>query len=119
MKTHLPVVNVAIWVHPVVYIEGDVDYDMGNVESGRDVFIQGSVRSGFSVRAGGSVSVGGTVESGSSIHAQEDIVVSQGIVGASTRVVALGEDGLYVRLDRDAVGGHLLDTVAQVRRVLL
>jgi hypothetical protein len=87
---HVEVKGKVVSVHPVVYINGDVDYSLGNIESGKDVYIDGSVLSGFSIKAGGSVMVGGTVESGATIHAERDVVVSQGIVGNNTRVVALG-----------------------------
>jgi uncharacterized protein len=83
--------NDTVYVREMIHIEGDVDYDLGNIKAGKDIFITGSVRSGFTVSAGGSIAIGGTVEPGAAVNAQEDIVVAQGIVGAHTRVVALGD----------------------------
>ena len=78
-------------VNEVIKIVGDVDYNLGNIEAGKDVYITGTVRSGFAIRAKGSVSIGGAVEAGCSINAQGDIVVAQGIVGETTQIVALGD----------------------------
>jgi len=87
---HVRAKDGVVRVHPVVYINGDIDYDLGNIESGKDVYIKGSVRAGFSVRAGGSVSIEGIVESGASVYAQGDIIAAKGIVGDTTKIVAVG-----------------------------
>jgi uncharacterized protein (DUF342 family) len=79
-----------VTIREMVQIYGDVDYDLGSIEAGKDVHISGSVRPGFSVRAGGSIAIGGGIESGASINAYEDVIVSQGIVGDTTQIVALG-----------------------------
>ena len=86
VKVHKDIVSVS----PTIYIDGDVDYDLGDIEAGKDVHITGSVRSGFSIKAGGSVLIGGTVESGACLNAREDVIAAQGIVGETTRVMALG-----------------------------
>lgn len=79
-----------IHVRTVYAVSGDVNYDSGNIDVPGDVEIKGSVRSGFTVRAGGTVTVGGAVESGAMVHARGDVIVSKGIFGDRTRVVALG-----------------------------
>ena len=79
-----------IHVRPVYTVSGDVDYDTGNIDVPGDVEISGSVRTGFRVKAGGTVTVGGTVEPGAEIHSRGDVIVSKGIFGDRTRVVALG-----------------------------
>ncbi len=88
---HVKAKDGIVRVHPVVYINGDIDYDLGNIESGKDVHIKGSIRAGFSVRAGGSVSIEGIVESGASVYAQGDVIAAKGIVGEATRIVAMGD----------------------------
>ena len=88
---HVKAKDGTVRVHTVVYINGDVDYDLGNIESGKDVHIKGSIRAGFSVRAGGSVSIEGIVESGASVYAQGDVIAAKGIVGETTKVVAMGD----------------------------
>lgn len=47
----------SVSVNAVYRISGDVDYETGNVEFDGDVFIFGSVNTGFEVRAGGNVTV--------------------------------------------------------------
>ena len=80
----------AIQVNEVFVVSGDVNYDVGNIDVRTDVQISGSVCSGFSVRAGGTVTVNGMIESGATVNSQADVLVSQGIVGESTKIVALG-----------------------------
>ena len=78
-------------VNSVFVVNGDVDYAVGNIESGQDVQIIGTVRSGFEVRAGGSVTIGGVVEAGAEVHAGGDVVVARGILGQDTKVAAQGD----------------------------
>lgn len=77
-------------VHEVLRIDGDVDYDLGNIEAGRDVHITGSVQPGFSIRLAGDLVVEGLVEDGAAIEADGDVLAAGGIVGAGTNVVAGG-----------------------------
>lgn len=86
-------VNVAgdtIEVQLVFAINGDVDYDSGNIDLPTNVDISGSVVSGFSVKSGGSVTIGGAIENGATVQAKGDVIVAKGIFGADTKVVALG-----------------------------
>ena len=77
-------------VHEVIEIRGDVDYNLGNIDAGKDVYITGSIKPGFSVKLVGDLLVGGTIEGGASINAGGDVAVARGIVGKDTRIVALG-----------------------------
>ena len=79
-----------IQVNEVFVVNGDVNYDVGNIDVRTDVDINGSVCSGFSVKAGGTVTINGMVESGATVNSQADILVSQGIVGETTKIVAFG-----------------------------
>ncbi len=79
-----------IEVNPVLRIEGDVDEKTGNIESGQDIVITGSVRKGLKVSAEGSVVISGVVEQGASVNAKGDVIVEQGIMGADTKVLSLG-----------------------------
>lgn len=80
-----------ISVNPIFRISGDVDYETGNVAFEKDIFIVGSVKTGFEVRAGGNVTIGGSIESGASVRAKGNVTVGRGILGKTTRVVAMGE----------------------------
>ena len=71
-------------------IDGSVDYDTGNIDVPTDVYIKGSVVTGFSVKSKGSITVEGTVEPGASLYAREDIIVAKGITGQKTQVIAQG-----------------------------
>ncbi len=69
-----------ISVLPVVVINGDVNYDSGNIDFNGSVQITGSVLPGFSVKAKGDVYIGNTVED-AIIEADGDITVKMGVVG--------------------------------------
>ncbi len=72
--------NKLISVLPVAYINGDVNYDTGNIDFKGSVHIRGSVLAGFTVRATGDITVEKTVED-SIILADGDITVKMGVVG--------------------------------------
>ncbi len=93
-------------VNPALTVRGDVDFEVGNIDVGDDVIIQGSVLSGFRVRAGGSVMVSGVVEVGAVIEAGRHIVVAQGIIGETTTVTAGADvETRYVQGARILAGG--------------
>lgn len=77
-------------VEKVFLVEGDVDYEVGNIETTADVEVTGSVTSGFRIKSAGSVVVAGVIESGAVVQAGGDVVAAGGIVGEKTRVVARG-----------------------------
>ena len=79
-----------ISVLPVMTINGDIDYEVGNIETDADVQIQGTVRTGFSIRSGGNILIGGQIENGANVWADGDIGVSQAIVGGEARVISGG-----------------------------
>jgi uncharacterized protein (DUF342 family) len=83
--------NDTVDVHSIVRIFGDVDYELGNLAAGNDVYISGSVLPGFSVQAEGDVIIGGTVEPTAQVRAKGDVIVAKGILGDQTRVVAMGD----------------------------
>ncbi len=81
-------------------IAGDVNSETGNVDFRGDVFVSGSLLSGFSVVASGSVHLNGIVEAGSSILAGRDVVAAGGIIGKETGVVA--EGSIFTRFIQQA-----------------
>ena len=82
--------NNTVTIDPVLRINGDVDYELGNIDFDQDVQISGSVLTGFSVSSGGDLTVVGIVESGATVRSKGDLSVSKGILGETTTVVALG-----------------------------
>ena len=80
-----------VCVNPMFRINGDVDYSTGNVEVEKDLYISGSVCSGFTVKAGENATIAGTVEPGATVRMRGDLNVGNGILGETTRVVVLGE----------------------------
>jgi len=88
---HVAIVGDTLHVRTVFYVGADLDYAVGNIDVPGDVQVTGSVKPGFSVKAGGSITIGGAVELGASVHAKGDVVASRGILGDTTRVVALGD----------------------------
>ncbi len=102
---------------PLLHITGDVEEA---IDTDRAVRLDGSVCAGGSVEAGGDIDVGGAVAAGAVLSSRGDVVVADGIVGATTQVFALGQlqarhiDQSQARAGGDiAVGGSLAR--AQVR----
>jgi uncharacterized protein (DUF342 family) len=72
--------NGRIYVEEVLFINGDVSLETGNITSLGSVVIAGNVQDNFIVKAAGNVEVKGTVQK-ALIEAEGDIVVRQGISG--------------------------------------
>ncbi len=72
--------NNKVSVLPIAVINGDVNYDTGNIDFNGSVHIHGSVITGFSVKAKGDVIVEKSVED-ATIEADGDITVREGVVG--------------------------------------
>ena len=82
--------NDHLCVHRIFRVSQDVDFSTGNIDVDQDVYIPGSVRSGFTVKAGGNITVVGSVENGTTIRAKGNLDVGKGIIGEKTRVVVKG-----------------------------
>ena len=61
------------------FIEGDVDYNTGNVKFDKNVYIAGSIKSGFRVEA---IDVVANTIDGGTVKAQGDIFVQNGITAS-------------------------------------
>lgn len=71
-------------------LEGDINYRTGNIDFAGEVFVNGSVKTGFSVKATGNITIANGVEFGAEVVSLGDIIVGEGIVGKDTRVIAQG-----------------------------
>ena len=80
MDGHLEYKNRAFQIRPVLNIQGDVDYSIGNIDFIGDVHIKGDVRENFRVSASGSVTIDGLVEA-STVEAGGDLTITRGVVG--------------------------------------
>jgi hypothetical protein len=77
-------------VDPVLIVEGDVDFETGNISFAGTVAVRGSILDGFTVQAAGDVIVENTVQA-ATVDAGGDVVVRRGILTrAKTRVTADG-----------------------------
>ncbi len=80
-----------ISVLPIVYIQGDINYETGNIDFDGSVHIMGSVLPGFNVKARGDVIIEKNVDD-ALIDAQGDIIVKMGVVGKEhAKLVANGK----------------------------
>jgi len=77
-----------ISVSRLLHINGDVDFNTGNLDFDGEISIQGSVIQGFSVKATSNITITGTVESGATVMAGRNLTVGRGILGRKTRVTA-------------------------------
>ncbi len=77
-------------VFPIYEVNGDVDYNIGNIDFVGSVVIRGNVRSGFRVKASGDIRVTGGVEAAELI-ADGSIEISGGILGQNKGMVKAGK----------------------------
>jgi hypothetical protein len=76
------------------YVNGDVDYSIGNIDFNGNVTIKGMVLTGFEVKATGDIIVMKGVES-AEVRAGRDVKISGGIIGGGDHIVCCGRN-LYV-----------------------
>ena len=86
MDGHLEFKGEGFQVRPVMEIEGDVDYEIGNINFTGDVHVKGDVRENFSVVATGSVTIDGLVEA-ATVEAGGDLVITKGVVGDNRALI--------------------------------
>jgi uncharacterized protein (DUF342 family) len=77
-------------VFPIFEVNGDVDYNIGNIDFVGTVVIRGSVLSGFKIKAAGDIRITGSVE-GADLDAEGSIEISAGILGHNKGVIRAGK----------------------------
>ncbi|WP_128894216.1 DUF342 domain-containing protein [Longirhabdus pacifica] len=80
-----------VHILPLLEINGDVDYTIGNIEFVGHVMITGSVLPGFKVKAEGNVHIRGNVE-GAIVEAGGSIEINAGILGKKKTTIQSGKD---------------------------
>ncbi|PZD93347.1 DUF342 domain-containing protein [Paenibacillus sambharensis] len=78
-------------VFPVYEVNGDVDYNIGNIDFVGTVVIRGNVLTGFRVRAAGDIRVIGGVE-GAELESDGSIEITGGIVAGNKGLVKAGKN---------------------------
>ncbi|MEX2462231.1 MAG: FapA family protein [Paenibacillaceae bacterium] len=73
-------------VFPIYEVNGDVDYNTGNIDFVGTIVIRGNVRTGFKVKAEGDIRIIGSVE-GAELEAAGSIEISAGIIGQNKGLV--------------------------------
>ncbi|MBB6675537.1 DUF342 domain-containing protein [Cohnella nanjingensis] len=76
-------------VFPVFEVNGDVDYNIGNIDFVGTVVIRGNVLTGFRIRASGDIRVTGGIE-GADVESDGSIEISGGIIGSNKGLVKAG-----------------------------
>ena len=88
--------NGKVTVVDVITIDGDVDLEVGNIESRFPVVITGDIKAGFTVKSTGDITVRGVIED-ARVSAQGNLSVGRGILPGDHRVKAHGDiTALYV-----------------------
>lgn len=78
-------------VFPIFEVNGDVDYNVGNIDFVGTVVIRGNVLTGFRVKAAGDIRVRGGVE-GAELEASGSIEISAGILGQHKGLIKAGKN---------------------------
>lgn len=77
-------------VFPVFEVNGDVDYNIGNINFVGNVVVRGSVLTGFRIKAEGDIRVTGSVD-GADLEAGGSIEISAGILGGNKGMIRAGQ----------------------------
>ncbi len=77
-------------VFPIYEVNGDVDFNVGNINFIGSVVIRGNVQPGFTVRAAGDIRISGGVEA-AELEAEGSIEISGGILGQNKGSVKAGK----------------------------
>ncbi len=74
-------------IQPIIQIDGDVDFGVGNIEFDGAVHVAGSILDGFTVKATRNLYVGGNIE-GAFVEVGGDIKITGGITGHNKGSIA-------------------------------
>ncbi|WP_036746152.1 DUF342 domain-containing protein [Paenibacillus sp. UNC451MF] len=77
-------------VFPIFEVNGDVDYNVGNIDFVGSVVIRGNVLSGFKIKASGDIRITGSVD-GADLEAEGSIEISAGILGHNKAIIRAGK----------------------------
>lgn len=88
IKGHVLASGFKVSVDMVYRINGDVDFNTGNIHYPGNVEVGGSVREGFVIEAKGDIFISGLVES-AEVRATGNIIVNRGVI-RNSRVIAEG-----------------------------
>lgn len=89
-------------------INGDIDYETGNIDSENCVSVKGSVQPGFSVKAVGDVEITQEVMA-ATLESDSNIVVKSGITGKKARINAKGDVDIYfIEQGKITAGGNVI-----------
>ncbi|WP_079910244.1 DUF342 domain-containing protein [Paenibacillus sp. 32352] len=77
-------------VFPIFEVNGDVDYNVGNIDFVGSVVIRGNVLSGFKIKAAGDLRITGSVE-GADLEAEGSIEINGGILGHNKAMIRAGK----------------------------
>ena len=79
-----------IMVSSTQQIEGDIDFNTGNIDAQGCLRIKGSVQSGFTVKSGGDLKISGNIMS-ARIECEANCVIEGGITGKGSEVITKGD----------------------------
>ena len=89
-------------------INGDVDYETGNIDSENCVLVKGSIQPGFIVKAVGDIEIAKEVM-GATVESNSNIVVKSGITGKKATITANGDVDIYfIEQGKITAGGNVI-----------
>lgn len=98
---HVVANNGKVGVLPVFEVNGDVDFNSGNIDFVGSVMVKGSVGEGFLVKASGDVEIGGSI-SGGSVECGGHLKVKNGINGQRGKGQVSVEGNIFVKFIENA-----------------
>ena len=100
--------NGHISVSDIMSINGDIDFNVGNLDCAGSLKISGEVISGFKITAGGNLEVGGNVED-ATVRADGNVIIKGGFFGSGEGSLTAGADLVikYAENQKIAAGGDI------------
>jgi uncharacterized protein (DUF342 family) len=89
-------------------IDGNVDYETGNIDSENCIIVKGSVQPGFIVKAVGDIEITQEVM-GATLESESNIVIRGGITGKKSSITAKGDVDIYfIEQGKITAGGNVI-----------
>ena len=96
-----------------ILIQGDVDFEVGNIDTPSAIIIGGDLRGGFAVSSGRHITIQGVVEN-AQVKAGGDLTVYGGIAKGGRRIEAGGEIKAKYIYDRAQVVADSIDVTERI-----
>lgn len=120
-KGHISFANDKVNIYPTYEVNGDVDFNTGNIDFPGNVIIRGDVKNTFSVKAGGDVEIygnlAGTVIAGGNLNIRKGIIQGKAEVMGNIYVRYI-ENGTAISKENIIVSEAIMHSTVKTQKKL-